>query len=48
MGGMSGDQMKQAENIWKMLDNLSESDPEAYKNFVKNNMKQGMEEIKKE
>ncbi|EAR84114.2 pre-RNA processing PIH1/Nop17 protein (macronuclear) [Tetrahymena thermophila SB210] len=48
MGGLNNDQLKQAENIWKMLDDLSESNPEGYKNFVKNNLQNGFEEIKKE
>jgi len=31
-----------------MLDDLSENNPESYKSFVKNNMQNGMEEMKKE
>ena len=42
-------QMKQAENIWKMLDNMSENNPEVnyfiilkdYKKFIEKNVKEG-------
>ena len=27
-----------ANNIWKMLDDMAESDPESYKNFVQKNL----------
>ncbi|PIK53445.1 putative PIH1 domain-containing protein 2 isoform X3 [Apostichopus japonicus] len=30
--------LKQAEHIWKMLDELADSDPNAYKNFVQKSM----------
>ena len=48
MGKLDDSQLKQAENIWKMLDDLSENNPESYKSFVKNNMENGMDEMKKE
>lgn len=48
MGKLDDSQLKQAENIWKMLDDLSENNPESYKSFIKNNMQNGMEEMKKE
>jgi hypothetical protein len=38
----------QAESFWKMLDDLSESDPEGYKAFIQGNMKTGVEHIQKE
>lgn len=47
--------MKQAENIWKMLDNMSENNPEVilffkyqdYKKFIEKNVKEGFKDIKK-
>ena len=38
----------QAESFWKMLDDLSESDPEGYKAFIQGNMKTGAEHLQKE
>jgi hypothetical protein len=38
----------QAEGFWKMLDDLSESDPEGYKAFIEGNMKTGVEHFQKE
>lgn len=35
-----------ANNIWKMLDEMSESDPEAYKKFVEKNINEGLGEAK--
>ena len=35
-----------ANNIWKMLDQMSESDPEQYKQFVQKHMTEGLEEAK--
>lgn len=37
-----GAQMKQAENIWKMLDNMHQSSPEDYKKFIDKNLKEGL------
>ncbi|KAI6650939.1 PIH1 domain-containing protein 2 [Oopsacas minuta] len=34
---------KQASQIWEMLDDLAEQDPNAYKNFIQQNMEQGAE-----
>lgn len=34
--------MNMANNIWKMLDEMSESDPEQYKKFVEKNVKEGL------
>ena len=34
---------EQAERIWKMLDELAEENPEAYKKFVNNNIREGKE-----
>lgn len=36
-----------ATNIWKMLDEMAESDPEQYKNFVQKNVKEGMADANK-
>ena len=39
--GMSQDQLKgEADRMWKMLDEMSESDPEAYKKFIAGQMEQ--------
>jgi hypothetical protein len=39
--GMSADQLKgEADRMWKMLDEMSESDPEAYKKFIAGQMEQ--------
>jgi hypothetical protein len=40
--------MKQAGHIWKMLDDMAASDPDGYSKFVQNNIKQGVEDIKKQ
>ncbi|CAD8211474.1 unnamed protein product [Paramecium octaurelia] len=36
----------QAQHIWKMLDDMAASDPQAYKQFVEKNIQAGMEEMK--
>ena len=41
-------ELKQAEQYWKMLDDMSENDPNAYKNFVDTNIKNGQSEYKKQ
>ena len=35
-----------ANNIWKMLDEMSESDPDQYKKFVEKNLQEGFEDVK--
>merc|ERR1711977_103221 len=50
-GGMGGgmEDMKQAENVWKYLDELASKDPEEYQKFISGQMKEGtkcMEEDK--
>ena len=45
--GLSKDDMKQAESIWKMLDDMSKNDSEGYDKFVSKNIKQGVDEMKK-
>lgn len=40
--------LKQAENMWKMLDDLAENDPTSYKQFVNSNIEQGMQAVKVE
>ena len=32
---------KQADNIWKMLDDMADSNPEAYKEFIDKVLKEG-------
>ena len=34
--------------MWKMLDDLAENDPDAYSKFIKGNLEQGTEQMKKE
>ena len=33
--------LNQADSMWKMLDDLAESDPEAYKRFMDKTLKEG-------
>nr|XP_006823603.1 PREDICTED: PIH1 domain-containing protein 2-like [Saccoglossus kowalevskii] len=37
--------MKQAQHIWSMLDELSDSDPEAYKKFLDKTLQEGIENM---
>ena len=37
-----------AENIWKMLDQMADSNPQDYQNFVDKNLKEGFEALKEE
>lgn len=37
-----------ANNIWKMLDEMSESDPDAYKKFIEKNLSEGIGDAKAE
>ncbi len=46
LGDMDPETKKQAENIWKMLDDMSQNNPDEYKNFIKKNMKEGFESMK--
>lgn len=46
--GMDPSMMKQAEAMWKMLDDMAESSPEEYKKFIEANIKRGMAEAKEE
>jgi len=39
-------EIKQAENLWKMLDEMAESDPESYKKFIEKNIREGIEQGK--
>ena len=44
---MSPDQMmQQAQQIWKMLDDMAESDPAAYRKFIDKQMEEGKESMK--
>jgi hypothetical protein len=47
-GSNDGALLQQMENMWKMLDDMAENDPDQYKSFVASNVKRGAEEIKKE
>lgn len=38
--------MKQAQNIWTMLDEMAERDPQTYKKFIDKHMKEGKEYMK--
>ena len=38
--------LSMANNIWKMLDDMAESDPDQYKKFVQKNVQEGIEEVK--
>lgn len=37
---------KQADNVWKMLDDMAESNPEAYKDFIDKILKEGSNSYK--
>ena len=47
-GGQNDDLLRQAENMWKMLDDLAENNPDGYKSFVSSNIEQGKQVIKEE
>lgn len=47
-GAESNDLLRQAENMWKMLDDLAENNPDGYQSFVSNNIKQGKEALEEE
>lgn len=38
--------LKMADNIWKMLDDMSSNDPEAYEKFIQKNLSEGLEDAK--
>ena len=40
--------IKMANNIWKMLDEMSSNDPEAYKKFIEKNLSEGVSDAKAE
>ena len=43
MFGLSSQKdMSMADNIWKMLDDMADSDPEQYQKFIKKNMGEGL------
>lgn len=48
LSGSDPDMIKQCEQYWKMLDDMSEKDPNAYKTFIDSNMKNGKEHFAKE
>ena len=37
-----------ANNIWKMLDDMSSNDPNAYEKFIEKNIKEGLGDAKAE
>ena len=39
------DMLKQASHIWSMLDEMADSDPNAYKKFIKKTMEDGEKKI---
>ena len=41
-----GPMMEQAQEIWKMLDNMAASNPEGYKKFIETQMKEAKESMK--
>ena len=38
--GLSEEDMKKANGLWKMLDDMYEADPEEYKKFIEKQMKE--------
>jgi len=45
-GLKSENDAKMANNIWKMLDDMADSDPSQYQNFIQKNLKEGLEDAK--
>ncbi|XP_022097573.1 PIH1 domain-containing protein 2-like [Acanthaster planci] len=43
--GAQDDLMKQAQHMWSMLDELAETDVDAYKKFIQTNLQQGKKEL---
>ena len=37
-----------ANNIWKMLDEMSSNDPDSYKKFIEKNLSEGITDAKQE
>ena len=48
MGSLDGQDMNQVNSFWKMLDDMSENDPKAYKKFIGETMEQGFSDLKAE
>jgi len=48
MSGMDPSEQSEMQNYWNMLDKMAGDDPEAYKNFVSGQMKEGGEQMKQE
>jgi len=50
LGGLNlkPDEMKQAEHIWKMLDDMAENNPESYKQFIQKSVSEGVQNAKTE
>ena len=42
-GQKGDDAMKQADSIWRMLDQMAENDPDNYKKFINKHMNEGKE-----
>lgn len=41
--GSTGDVLQQVNQVWSMLDDLSQNDPAAYRKFMEKQMKEGAE-----
>jgi hypothetical protein len=48
LGELGPEEVKKADSLWKMLDNMYENDPEEYKNFIETQMKLGEEHKQQE
>lgn len=48
LGALGPGDKKKADQLWKMLDNMYESDPAEYQKFIENQMKLGAEQKRKE
>ena len=48
LGKLDKEDMKKADQLWKMLDNMYESDPAEYQKFIEKQMKIGAEQKQKE
>ena len=38
--------LRQADHLWKMLDNMAENNPEGYQRFIKKQLQEGSEHLK--
>lgn len=42
----SPDMLQQADSVWRMLNDLADTDPEGYKKFIDKTMKEGSQQFK--